>query len=399
MGMLRRLADRLDPPPPATEARAAGDPIYAPVIGPDGYSGGIVNTRNAESLSTVLACVNAISAGIASLPVWVYQRTDRGRDLDERHPMAALIRRGPNQWQSWPDFVEWLTASTLLRGNGLAEIVTDRRGAVVELIPIPWDSVGVQLLPSGRLVYDVTETRSIYGATGRPRRLLQDQVLHVRDRTDDGLIGRSRLQRAASVVGAALATQEFATSMWSNQVTPSGVVEADGKLGEESLKQLADHFRTAFAGPSNARKALVLDQGLKWKSISISPEDAELLASRRFTVEEIARLYAVPPPIIGDLSHGTFTNAETVGRWFAQQTLSHWIRKLEAEFGRSVFTTGSTAYLEFDLAGLLRGDPETRWASHKIAVEAGILTRDEVREIEGWDPLPPGAAPAAPAVA
>lgn len=123
----------------------------------------------------------------------------------------------------------------------------------------------------------------------------------------------------------------------------------------------------------------------------MSPEDAELLASRRFSTEEIARIFNVPPPMIGDLTHGTFTNSETMLRWFAQGCLNHWTRKIEAEFTRSIFTDPALE-LELDLSGLLRGDPEVRWASHKIAVEAGILDANEVRQLEGWNPRPDGDA-------
>lgn len=347
-----------------------------------------VNTRLAENLSAVFACVTAISSAIASLPVYIY-RWERGSRLeDDAHPLTRLINAGPNRWQTWPDFTEWLMASTLLRGNGLAEVIEDRSGIVTELRPIPWEWVSVQLLPSGRLVYDVTEITSVYGGQGRMRRLLQEEVLHLKDRSDDGLLGRSRLQRAASVVSTAIATQDFSASMWANGAHPSGVLQAEGLLTEDQLNQLREQFRAAFTGPKNAAKALVLDQGIKWESVSVSPEDAELLASRRFTVEELARLYQVPPPIIGDLSHGSFTNAETVGRWFAQQTLSHWIRKLETEFLRSVFSESDrqTHEITFDLSGLLRGDPETRWKSHEIAVKNNILTTDEIREVEGWNP-------------
>ena len=140
------------------------------------------------------------------------------------------------------------------------------------------------------------------------------------------------------------------------------------------------------------RKTLILDQGIKWRQISISPEDAELLASRRFTVEELARLFGCPPPIIGDLSHGTFTNSETAGRWFATHTLTPWIKKIEAEFTRSVFSEASrvTHEIELDLSGFLRGDPAQRWQAHEIAVKNQILTVNEVREVEGWNPRPDG---------
>jgi HK97 family phage portal protein len=317
---------------------------------------------------------------------------DSGREYDQAHPVARLVQYGPNQHQGWPDWIEWTLASVLLRGNALSHVVTDNRGAPVELRPIPWDWVSVELLPNGRLVYEVTEITSMSGGTGASRRLLQSEVFHLRDRTDDGLVGKSRLQRAASVVSAGLSVQQFANSMYKNGINPSGALEVDGRLSPEAYNRLTDSFRNAFAGSQNAAKALILDQGVKWKQISISPEDAELLASRRFTVEELARLYGKPPPIIGDLSHGTFTNTETVGRWFAQHTLTPWIRKIESEFKRSVFSAASRATheLEIDLSGFMRGDPDQRWRAHEIAVKNGILTPNEVRESEGWNPLPAG---------
>jgi HK97 family phage portal protein len=143
---------------------------------------------------------------------------------------------------------------------------------------------------------------------------------------------------------------------------------------------------------------MLLDGGLKFEPYQISPEDAELLASRKFAVEEICRLFQVPPPLIQDYSHNTFTNSETAGRWFAQFTLAPWARKIEAEFRRALFAANSGLELEIDLSGFLRGDPQTRWAAHKIAVEAGILDADEIREIEGFNPR--GAAvPPVPTVA
>ena len=131
---------------------------------------------------------------------------------------------------------------------------------------------------------------------------------------------------------------------------------------------------------------MILSDGLTWQGLGFSPEDAELLASRKFSVEEIARLFAVPPPMIGDLSHGTFTNSREAGRWFAMHTLAPWARKIESVLTRALFPSGSGFEIEVDLSGLLRGDPETRWAAHKIAVAAGILDADEVREIEGFNP-------------
>jgi HK97 family phage portal protein len=132
--------------------------------------------------------------------------------------------------------------------------------------------------------------------------------------------------------------QTFANSLYANGINPSGALQLDGKLTDEQLRRYSEQFRQAFAGPTKAAKAMVLDQGAKWETISISPEDAEFLESRKFTTEELARIFNVPPPMIGDLSHGTFTNTETMVRLFATNTLTPWVRKLESEFTRSVFS-------------------------------------------------------------
>lgn len=349
-------------------------------------AGNAVNARYAENLSTVLACVSAISTAIASLPPYVYRVEEKSRAIDTDHSLMRLVRKGPNPHQTWPDFVEWLVASTLLRGNGLAEILTDTAGRVTGLVPIPWDWVMVSILPSGRLAFDVTEVAGIYGGLGRTRRLLEGEVLHLKDRSDDGLIGRSRLSRAGAVVDGALTVQDFAAAMYANGANPSGVLKIAGKMGEPQLDRMRAKLESGFTGSQRAGRILITTGDVSWQQLSVTPEDAELLQSRRFGTEELARLFGCPPPIIGDLSHGTFTNSETAGRWFAQHTLTPWIRKIEAEFARSVLSGRTSHSLELDLSGFLRGDPETRWRSHEIAVRNEILTPNEVREVEGWNP-------------
>jgi HK97 family phage portal protein len=177
-----------------------------------------------------------------------------------------------------------------------------------------------------------------------------------------------------------------------NSAKPSGALETDENISAEQLQELRRQIDESWTAPDNKGRVIILQGGLKYKQMSVSPEDAELLASRKFSLEEIARIFAVPPPMIGDLSHGTFTNSREAARWFAQFTLAPWARKIEAVFTEALFPEGSGLSLELDLSGLLRGDPETRWASHKIAVEAGILDANEVREIEGFNPRTAGVA-------
>lgn len=344
----------------------------------------------AENLATVQACVSVVSGTIASLPAYLYRRSTPGRTEDQAHPLARLIAEGPNARQAWPDFVEWLAASTMLTGNALAELQRDANGAPVGLIPIPWHSVNVMQLPSGRIAYDVAETTKWPGTAGRIRRLFEDEVLHVRDRSDDGIVGRSRLSRAGRTVKAAISLNDHARALFDNGIYPSGALQLDGKLTQEQRNGLRSSIQEMFQGPKKAARFMILDQGVKWEGISISPEDAELLASRKFAVEELCRVFNVPPPLVQDYARNTFTNAATAGRWFAQFTLSPLIRKIEAAFARQVISAEdrATRFLEIDMSGLLRGDYEARWQAHKIAVETGILSVNEVREVEGWNPAP-----------
>ncbi|WP_156428691.1 phage portal protein [Magnetospirillum sp. XM-1] len=383
--MIGRLISRLRGSQ-ETRSRYSGD-AYSHFSGHVSASGQRVDGRAAENLSTVLACVSAISTAIASLPAYVYLKIDGGRQEDTGHPLARLIANGVNPCQSWADWVEWTMASALLRGNALSEVIVDASGAVVELRPIPWDWVSVVLLPTGRLAYDVVEVAGMYGATGRVRRLLSSEVLHLKDRSDDGKLGRSRISRAAETVGGALAVQDFSGSLYRNGLSPSGAFRFPGRLVQEQMDNIRESLDRLFRGPHLAGKAMILENGAEWQPISVSPEDAELLSSRRFSTEELARLYQVPPPIVGIWDHSSFTNSETAGRWFAQFTLTPWIRKFEAEFARSVLSSAGreSHMIEMDLSGFLRGDPAQRWQGYDVALRNKVLTPNEVRQAEGYN--------------
>lgn len=386
MGILSRFFGR-------AETRSATSDSYAEAFGiSPTFSGVYVSHRMAENLATVSACVGAISSTMASLPAYVYRAREKGREELFTHPVARLLRR-PNTTQTWPDWMEWTMAQVLLHGNALSAIEHDARGQVTALLPIPWSNVQVSLLPSGRLAYDVTRVVAPWGGGGQPRRYLADEVFHLRDRSDDGLLGRSRISRAPEVLGNASSLQEWSGSMWKNAATPSGALRHPKTLSEGAIARLKAQVENRLAGASNARRVLVFEEGMEWQSLSVSPEDAEVLASRRFTVEELCRLFQVPPPIVQDYTHNTFTNSQQAALWFAQFSLTPWARKIEAEFSRSIFGASSIdCILEVDLSGLMRGDYEARWKAHEIAVKNQILDTDEVREIEGWNPRGQGAS-------
>ena len=393
MSLLRRMADAIDAFQGKTEQRVALEGVsgalgYIPSVGFDRGPGRMVTPITAENLATVLACVNMISTAISALPVYVYRKVPDGKEEVPTHPLQRLVRNGVNPHAAWPDYIEWLVAQMLLRGNGLSGIKTDNAGQVVELEPVPWEWCAVQLLASGRLAYDITTYNQLAGGAGRAKRLLEGEVLHIRDRTDDGLIGKSRLQRCAATLAMGLSVQDLTGSMYENGANPSGILTSEENLNETQKKEIKELTAKMYQGPNKAGQVMLLAGGmLKWNQLTISPEDAELLASRRFSTEELARIFQMPPPLVGIWDHSSFTNSETAGRWFAQFTLSPIVKKLEAEMARSLLTESDRQELEivFDLSGLLRGDDQTRWAAHKIAVDGKILTPNEVREQEGYN--------------
>jgi HK97 family phage portal protein len=372
------------------ETRAVDAHSLLGLLGTD-PAGRAVTAAMSENIAAVIGCVQAIASGVAFLPAYVYRREGTRRVEVTDHPLCDLIRRGANPVQTWSDTMESLVASALLHGNGLLRI--DPNGAGLQFIP--WGWVQVQLLETGRLAYDVAEGGLVNGSPGRRYRLLQSEVIHLRDRSEDGRIGRSRLSRANDTFQLAHEANRTALAIYRNGNRMTGVLETDAQISPDGLANLRESWNAMYAGSENSARTPILEGGLKFKAMSISPEDAELLASRKFALEDICRVFQVPPPMVQDLSHGTFTNSREAARWFCQFTLTPWIRKIEAEFARTFFPAGSGLELELDMSGLLRADPESRWISHKTAVDAGILDPDEIREIEGYDPRP--AAAAAPA--
>jgi HK97 family phage portal protein len=354
------------------------DPSWQAIGGGTGYHGAL-SARAAENLSTVLACTTAIASALAYVPALIYRRDGSGNRLEvASHPLGKLVKGGVNPGQTWPDFAEHLIASALLTGNGLAEVIRGGNGQLAGFAWIPWSTVTVQELASGRLAYDIGNGKA------QVRRLLEGEVLHLRDRTNDGKIGVSRLSRASETVHGVDLANRHARQFLANGASPSGVIKHPGSMTVEQKHDLRAQFSFRNEGAANAGRTLILDGGLDWQASQISPEDAELLETRKFGVIEICRLFQVPPPIVQAYEHNTFTNASQAGLWFATFCLAPWARKIEAEFARTVLANGYE--LELDLSGFLRGDPATRWAAHKIALETGVLDADEVRQIEGWNP-------------
>ena len=345
----------------------------------------------AENLAAVLACVNAIAGTLGTFPVIPYRRAGEGRrEVEGGHWLPHLLRR-PNRLQSLPELWEMMVADALLTGQGYAEIIFDAGGRVAELRPIPARLVRVEMLPSGRLVYDVAPGDGRWNG-GPTRRLLEDQVWTVRDRSDNGITGRSRLSRAAAAVGDAMALQDASSALWNNRMMVSGIITAPQVLTPQQ-RGMARAMLDEFRGAQRAGKSPILEGGFSWQSVAVDPETAEMLGSRRLSTETVASIFGVPPPIIGDLSHGTMHNVGEMVRHFAQTTLAGWARRMEASFARDVLGSSGDLSIECDMSAVLRGDPETRFKTYDIAIRNGILSAEECRAVEGWNKRTPTEQP------
>lgn len=366
------------------EQRAASS-SWTPLGASWGLSGGHVSPAQAESVPTVAAAISAVACGIASLPCLLYRETQDGREEVTRHEFNRLVERGPSDSMTWFELVQFTLRQALAHGNALIEVKTDASGRLIGLVPHPWPNVSMQILHDGRVVFDVTDIVSSYGGTGRQRRLLSHEVLYIRDFTDDGLVGTSRLARAAQVIESALTMQRFQAAFFANGARPSGILEHPGVLGDDATERLRRQWTEMYSGASNVGKTMILEEAMTYKPVASTLEDSELLASRRFLTEEIARVFGVPLPLLNIWDHSSFTNSETASKWFATNTLAPWCKRLESEFSRKLFSEASGLYVEFDMTALLRGNDVERWQCWQIALQNKVLDPSEVRQAEGWN--------------
>jgi HK97 family phage portal protein len=332
----------------------------------------------AEGIAAVYACVQAIAETVGSLPLILYRRGDNGdRVRAPEHPLYDVLHSKPNEWQSALELREMLTAHVLLRGNAFAEIVRGYDGQCRALLPLHPDRVSVIVLESGRLAYDVQTPR------GR-RRLLQDEVLHLRHRSDDGILGRSPIAVCRDTIRLAGAEREHGIATFANGARISGFLKYPGPLTREQIEELTKLWSERYGGASNAGRTPVLANGMEYAPVAMNLEDAQWVAARQFSVEEVCRLFRVPPTMVGDLRHGNYSNTLELARHFVVHSLRRWLAMWEqavatqllSDRGRSIY------FAEHSVEGLLRGDAGNRAEFYRRGIEDGWLLRSEVRRLE-----------------
>jgi HK97 family phage portal protein len=359
-------------------------------LGTTTASGISVSADKAMQLSAVSACVRLIAESIASLPLDVYTREpDGGRKRAVGHPTHQLLHAEPNPLMTSFVFREMLAAQVLLKGNAYAPIIRNGAAQPVELLPVLSDTVRVRRSETMGLVYDLQMP------DGRSYTLGQADVLHVPGLSFDGITGVSPIKYAAQAIGLGLAAEQYGAAWFGNGSTPAGYISMAGKLNKDQAAAMRDSWYAAYGGLRNANKTAVLFDGAKFERISIPPNEAQFIETRKFQVSEIARWYRVPPHMIGDLERATFSNIEHQQLEFVTHTLRPWLIRFEQEINRKLFpssTDGTPArhYCEFNVDGLLRGDIKSRSDYYVRGRQWGWLSANDIRAKENMEPIDGG---------
>ena len=353
-------------------------------------SGKTVNERTALQTTAVYACVRILSETIASLPLHVYRYTEGGKTKDTEHALYTLLHDEPNPDMTSFVFRETLMSHLLIWGNAYSQILRDRSGQVIGLYPLLPDQMSVHRSEKGKLyyVYNRYEEDNPNFQEKGSIVLSQEEVLHIPGLGFDGLIGYSPIALAKNAVGMTLACEEYGASFFGNGANPGGVLEHPGILKDPG--KVRDSWNAVYQGTRNAHKVAVLEEGMSYKQIGIPPEEAQFLETRKFQINEIARLFRIPPHMVGDLEKSSFSNIEQQSLEFVKYTLDPWVVRFEQAFKKSLLLPEEkkTHFIKFNVDGLLRGDYQSRMNGYAIGRQNGWLSTNDIRKLEELNPIP-----------
>ena len=353
-------------------------------------SGKTVTERTAMQMTAVYSCVRILAEAVAGLPLHLYKYTENGgKEKAIEHPLYRLLHDEPNPEMSSFVFRETLMTHLLLWGNAYAQVIRNGKNEVIALYPLMPNKMTVDRDSNGQLYY------SYYRGSDEAIRDTQNtvilkpsDVLHIPGLGFDGLVGYSPIAMAKNAIGMAIACEEFGAKFFANGAAPSGVLEHPGTIKDPS--RVRDAWQSQFGGSSNSGKVAVLEEGMKYTPISISPEQAQFLETRKFQINEIARIFRVPPHMVGDLEKSSFSNIEQQSLEFVKYTLDPWVIRWEQSIQRALLSHDekSVYFAKFNLEGLLRGDYQSRMNGYAIGRQNGWMSANDIRELENLDRIP-----------
>lgn len=360
----------------------------APFLFGRSISGKTVNETTALQISAVFACCKILAESVACLPLHVYQQDGKGnKTLATKHPLYYLLHDSPNPEMTAYTFKENTMLHLLLNGNSYSQIVI-RGDRIIGLYPLISNRMTVKRDDSGEIVYTYRPSTGENRHMKKPEEVIlrQQDVLHIPALGFDGVIGFSPIAMARNAIGVAMATEEFGAKFFENGARPSGVLKVPTVLKDP--QKLSESWQSAYGG-KNAGKVAVLEEGVEFQQLSINQSDAQFLETRKFQIAEIARIFRVPLHMLNELDRATFSNITQQSLEFVVYTLTPWLVRLEQSFNKSLFneTERGKYFVKFNVEGLLRGDYETRMRGYQIALQSGIMSVNEVRELEDFNAI------------
>ena len=353
-------------------------------------AGKSVNERSALQMTAVYSCVRILAEAVAGLPFHLYRYTpDGGKEKAIDHSLYRLLHDEPNPEMTSFIFRETLMTHLLMYGNAYAQILRNGKGEVIALYPLMPNRMTVDRDQSGQLYYTYTrssdEANTMKGTTVTLR---PTDVLHIPGLGFDGLVGYSPIAMAKNAIGLAIATEEYGAKFFANGAAPGGVLEHPGVIKDPD--KLKASWNAAYQGSGNSHRIAVLEEGMKYQPIGISPEQAQFLETRKFQINEIARIFRVPPHMVGDLEKSSFSNIEQQSLEFVKYTLDPWIIRWEQSVNRALLLPAEkdTLFAKFNVDGLLRGDYASRMQGYATGIQNGFMSPNDVRTLENMDKIP-----------
>lgn len=385
-GILQRLLPGLFAGRRAPDTRSgygALEEVLSLRSAPTGVS---VTTQGSLQTSAVFACVRILAETVGSLPLIVYERQARGRRRARDFYLYDLLHDAPNPLMTAVEFREALQGHLALWGNAYAEIEYDRAGRITALWPLRPDHMLQNTIVDGRRLYQYQ------APDGGLVRLTGDRVWHLRGLGSDGLNGYSPIALHRRSVELARAAEEFGARFFGNDARPGVVLRHPGHLGEQAMANLRASWTEAHGGLSRAHRVAILEEGMDITEVGIPPQDAQYLELRRFQVEEIARIYRIPPHMLADLSRATFSNIEHQGIEFVEHTMRPWFVRWEQSISHNLMLSAEREryYAEFLVDALLRGDTASRYQAYAQGRQNGWLSANDIRELENMNPVEGG---------
>ena len=348
-------------------------------------SGRRVTERTAMQMTAVYSCVRILSETLASLPLHIYESFETNSRKAIKHPLYKLLHDEPNPEMTSFIFRETLMTHLLLWGNAYAQIIRNGKGEVLALYPLMPDRMRVDRDEYGQLYYEYMLSDSDANAkeSGAVRLFTQD-ILHIPGLGFDGLVGYSPIAMAKNAIGMAIATEEYGAAFFANGATPSGILTHPGVI--KNPEAMRESWSKGFGG-RNSHKVAILEEGMNYTPISITPNEAQFLETRKFQLNEIARIFRVPPHMVGDLEKSSFSNIEQQSLEFVKYTLDPWVSRFEQAMTRRLLTDDEKKkyYIKFNVDGLMRGDYQSRMNGYATARQNGWMSANDIRALENLD--------------